>query len=168
MNNIQIEIINSDELEAFSFSLFQLKKTEIQKHYIVVSSKLLKILSEKETINVIAHEYGHIYLQDTIWVPLIKLLGFTKIFPLNKLQKKLIKSIEFRADELSAQWTRTPNHLASALLKIYEQTFKSGFSNKVGNLAVNIYSKENSLLFERIEKLIEMNIDIFPFTWPKW
>ena len=167
INNIQIEIINSVKLEAFSFSLFHLKKSSIKRHYIVISNNLLKILSEKETLNVIAHEYGHIYLQDTIWVPLLKLLGFSKIFPFNKIQKRLTKSIELRADKLSAQWTRTPNHLASALLKMYEQSFKSDFFNDTNKLTSSVYSKENHLLFERIEKLLEMNIEILPFTWPK-
>lgn len=164
LNNIKIEVINSGKIEAYSFTLLPLRKTNSKNSFIVISTGLLKSISDKEISTVIAHEYGHIYLQDTIWIPFLKLLNSSKIYPLNIVTKKIKKYVEIRADELSAQWTRLPGHLASALLKVYEKSLITT-SNKI---AVSFSSQEEKVLIQRIERLLQMDLDLLPFKWPKW
>jgi Zn-dependent protease with chaperone function len=168
LNNIDIHIINSKRFEAYSFTILPLRKTSSKNNFIVISTELLKSLTEQEILTVIAHEYGHIYLQDTIWIPFIKILGSTKVFFLKKLSNKMTRSVELHADRLSVQWTRTPGHLASALVKIYESSLNNETTTKSGKLVTTIYSKQINFFVQRIETLLEIDVKSLPFNWPKW
>ncbi|MHA1991003.1 MAG: M48 family metallopeptidase [Candidatus Hodarchaeales archaeon] len=167
LNNIDIHVINSKRIEAFSFSVLPLSKTFAKNNFVVISTELLKSLTEQEILTVIAHEYSHVYLQDTIWIPFIKILGSTRVFFLKKLSSRLTKSVELRADKLSVQWTRTPGHLASALVKIYENSLNK-FIPKSEKLATSIHSKQKDFLVQRIETLLQIDVKSLPFNWPKW
>jgi hypothetical protein len=70
-----------------------------------------------------------------------------------------------RADELSAQWTRLPGHLASALLKIYQASIDSKTTNY---LFTGFSSSQKEILIQRIESLLQLDIDKLQFNWPKW
>jgi Zn-dependent protease with chaperone function len=168
LNNIEIHVINSKKIEAFSFTILPLRKSSSKNNFIIISSELLKCLTEQEILTVIAHEYGHIYLQDTIWLPFIKTLGSIRVFFLKRLSNKMTRSVELRADKLSVQWTRTPGHLASALMKIYENSLDNKNTTKSGYLATSIHSKQKDFLIQRIEMLLQIDVKSLPFNWPKW
>ncbi len=85
------------------------------------------ILTDDELESVLAHELGHIEHRDATTKSIAT--SFRISFPFNPLgylvEAAIYREKEISADEFSAQLTRKPASLASALLKIYQQMWSS-------------------------------------------
>jgi Zn-dependent protease with chaperone function len=163
MNRIQLAVVESNGMQAYSFSPFPFRRC----HFIILSNGMTTLLSEKELIAVIAHEYAHLYLQDSYWLPLARI---TLPRVLRSLRSSLIRRMELRADSVSVQWTRRPGHLASALLRITEAEGASGNHHTGASTSsqVSLSTRHSQLLVERIERLLDLDMESLPRSWPIW
>jgi Zn-dependent protease with chaperone function len=110
---------------------------------IIVSSRLLELLSEDELETVLGHELAHIKNSDTRLKILLtayrRILFFDPL--LRRIEKSVSKENEFAADEFSANLTRRPLSLASALLKISS----ADLSPNTTSAALSVLDEESQL-----------------------
>lgn len=88
---------------------------------VVMSERLLSLLTAGEIEAVMAHEFAHIKNSDTKLKALLK--AYTTAMPMDPIMRMIEAAFhrerEILADEIAAHATRKPLHLASALLKIH-------------------------------------------------
>jgi heat shock protein HtpX len=136
---------------------------------IAVKENIVQMLDDDELEAVIAHELGHIKHRDGLQKSIAT--AYKVAFPFDLLARLVEAAIyrqrELEADDFSAQLTRRPVSLASALLKIYENIQIKPLEN-VGQVSYlvntsrarrpkqrNLFSKEPSIGM-RIERLLQV------------
>jgi Zn-dependent protease with chaperone function len=126
---------------------------------IVVSAKLLEMLGEDELETVLGHEIAHIKNSDTRLKILLSAYRRVLFFdPLLKyLETTLDRETEFAADEFSANLTRRPLSLASALLKISAGDFPLGASHFAMSVLENGGQFRPSAMKARVIRLLAIS-----------
>jgi len=134
---------------------------EAAKPTVVMSERLLSLLTQDEIEAVIAHEFAHIKNSDTLLKSLIT--AYRTVLPLDPtirmIEAAFHREREILADETAAKITRKPIALASAILKIYRAFPKNSFSSQ-GTLSIlgvgSALTKRYPSISDRLNHLIQL------------
>jgi Zn-dependent protease with chaperone function len=142
--------------------------TGTKEHAIVMSARLLAVLSENELKGALAHEAAHIVRRSNITTLLVFLVRICMFYnPISLLEfRKLVQDDEHICDDITVSVTGDPSALASALRFFYlDVPHSESFSLPFVKEAIES-SSHNLLLKERIERLENrISSDDRPFGW---
>jgi len=133
----------------------------LNKPIVVMSQRLLTLLSAEEIEAVMAHELAHIRNSDTSLKALVT--AYKSVLPFDPfvqiVEAAFHREREILADETAAKVTRKPIALATALIKIYEAFPKKYVVSETGLSILGIGSTVGSRhppIRERINRLIRL------------
>lgn len=130
------------ECELPSSLAFDSRRSKI----IGIKENVVEMLDDDELESVIAHELGHINQKDARQKSIAT--AFRVAFPFDPLAHLVEAAVwrerELAADEFSAELTKKPAFLASALLKIYENDSSSSSSSSISASMHSLFSSPSS------------------------
>ena len=135
--------------------------TDGKKRAVVLSRALYELLSDDEIEAVLAHELAHIKNRDTNVKGFVSV--YSRLVPVDIIMRLVEPAVhrerELLADEVSAQLTRKPLALASALLKI-DEAMNEKFSSPLMAFSILGFSKgifsRHPPLRRRIGRLLKL------------
>lgn len=159
---IRLVVVRDRAADAFSFAILRLNRRRRlwAEHVIVLTSRLLEILTEDEVDAVVAHEVAHVEARDDRYLPFFHTLSMILFFDpvLRLLRRRVGRHHEFAADAESARATRRPLSLARALLKVYLEGMPAP-------RATGLFGRgSRTELVERIEALLALDAILVPAT----
>src|SRR5208282_1983138 len=153
--------VSSPELRLFKSDVPISFAVETKRPTVVISERLLSLLTTEELESVMAHEFAHIKNSDTTLKTLIT--AYRTVLPFDPIMRMIEAAFhrerEILADEAAAQVTAKPLSLASALFKIYKAFPNRNFSSQ-GTLSIlgvgSTLTKRYPSVSERINHLVRL------------
>ncbi|HXY83552.1 MAG TPA: M56 family metallopeptidase [Candidatus Saccharimonadales bacterium] len=151
--------VATPELRVFSSNVPISFAVETSKPTVVISERLMSLLTKDEMKAVLAHELGHIKNSDTTLKSMIT--AYRTALPFDPIirivEAAFHREREILADESAALATRKPLTLASALLKIHQAFPKNSLSSQ-GALSIlgvdSTLTKRYPSISDRINHMI--------------
>lgn len=150
----RILVVRDREADAYSLAIlrFDRRRAFRAEDVIVLTSRLLDILTDDEASAVVAHEAAHVAARDDRYLPFFHTLSMLLFFDpiLRLLRRRVGRHHEFAADAEAARATRRPRSLARALFKVY-------LEGRPKPRATGFFGRGNRCeLVERIEALLAL------------